>query len=383
MSELFAIFKQHLIWALVLWVLFFAAFAMVFAGRQVLAFAKGVGRVLLGIVVSPFVFIRRAVESVLRFTASEEETYRASDQYLLNKAMLILQALVIVIAIGLLSAGAVATWNAWVPSAEIRREAREYETLVEGQRVTAKTATDAVTKLDSEWTQAQTAAVARYRKERLNRKISTTQELTAIEKNFATYGSTRGKATLADLQQRVRSAGKTRDDVLKMKRPLDRVVSNNRWWLAGWESQALERWNEFSQIRALADAEIANIDMNEVRSSEQPSYAEIKATNEREAEKLASMEERLKVYEEAASLKWKAATWTALGAFVTFLLFVWLWGALIELGWLAIRVADDIRRMRQASVTATLANDAPVAVRVPIRENATPTGAFVPPPAGA
>src|SRR5688572_1244855 len=118
MAELFAVFMQHLVWALMLWVVFFVAFAALFAGRQLTSFAGGVARVLAGIVISPFVFMRRAVQSVLRFSRTEEEAFRASDQYLLNKAMLVLQALVIVIAIGVLSAGAVGTWNAWVPPAD-------------------------------------------------------------------------------------------------------------------------------------------------------------------------------------------------------------------------------------------------------------------------
>jgi hypothetical protein len=74
-------------------------------------------------------------------------------------------------------------------------------------------------------------------------------------------------------------------------------------------------------------------------------------------------------HQEAASLKWKAAFFRALGSFMTFLLFVWFAGALIEGGWMAIRIADDVRRIRQRTREEEVAA-APSAAEVwiPIRE---------------
>ncbi|MFL6247161.1 MAG: hypothetical protein ACJ74H_14105, partial [Thermoanaerobaculia bacterium] len=348
MSELFVIFKQHLVWALMLWVLFFVAFAALFAGRQLTTFAAGVARVLAGIVVTPFVFIRRAVQSVLRFDRAEEETYRASDQYLLNKAMLVLQALVIVIAIGVLAAGAVATWNAWVPPSEVRREARELRAKVVEQRATSGTANAALAKLESEWAQKRDAVVTKFRRERESRVAAAQKNIAATEEIFAQYGSARGTEKFAELQAYVQQITRTPDNIRETKERLDRMVAYS-WGLVGWEDQTLRAWNERWETKALAEYELANVPMDALRAEEQPGYEKAKATTERESSTLTTLEEQSKQWDEAASLKWKAAAWRLGGAFVTFLAFVWLSGALIEAGWLAIRIADDVRRMREAA----------------------------------
>jgi hypothetical protein len=368
MSELIAVFMQHLVWALVLWVVFFVAFAALFAGSQLASFAGGVARVLAAIVISPFVFMRRAVQSVLRFSRTEEEAYRASDQYLLNKAMLVLQALVIVIAIGVLSAGAVGTWNAWVPPAEVRREAKEFAKRVEEQRATATTANAALAKLDAEWTLKSDIVITNFRREREERKAAAQKNMVATNEIFATYGSPQAREKFAEMQQYGLQVEASPNNIRNAKSRLDSMVSYT-WGLASWEQQTLRAWNERWETKALAEFELANVPVDALRNQEQPTYAEVKGASESESSKLASMEERSKLLSEAASLKWKKATWTALGAFVTFLLFVWLWGALIEAGWLAIRIADDVRRMREASPKAAVPEATQPEVRMPIRSH--------------
>lgn len=374
MSELLAIFKQHLVWALMLWVLFFVAFAALFAGRQLTTFAAGVGRVLAGIVTTPFVFMRRAVQSVLRFDRTQEETYRASDQYLLNKAMLVLQALVIVIAIGLLAAGVVATWNAFVPPAEVRREARELRKKVVEQSTTAETANAALAKHDTEWTQKREVVLAKFRAERQSRVAAAQKNMTATDEIFSTYGSPRGREKYAELQAYTRQIMPSPDTIRQAKERLDRMVAYS-WGLVGWEDQTLRAWNERWETKALAEYELANVPMDVLRAEAQPEYLQSKVTADRESSTLASMEEQSRQWNEAASLKWKAAAWRLGRTFLTFLAFVWVWGALTEAGWLAIRIADDVRRMREAgprpaeaaAARPPLPDETQPEVRMPIR----------------
>ena len=372
MNELFAIFRQHLLWALMLWVLFFVVFAALFAGRRLTTFAAGVARVLAGIVTTPFVFMRRAVQGVLRFDRTQEDAYRASDQYLLNKAMLVLQAMVIVIAIGALAAGAVATWNAWVPPAEVRREARELRKRVVDQRATSSTASSALAQYETEWTKKADAVIAKFRREREARKAAALKNIAATEEIFAQYGSPRGKEKFAELQAYTQRVAPSPDDIREAKDRLDRMVAYS-WGLVGWEDQTLRAWNERWETKALAEYELANVPVDVLRAEEQPGYPEAKTAAERESAKLASMEEQSRQWDEAASLKWKAAAWRLVRAFVTFLAFVWLSGALIEAGWLAIRIADDVRRMREgAPRPGALPDETQPEVRLPIRDAAVP-----------
>ncbi|HYC90187.1 MAG TPA: hypothetical protein VEO54_13310 [Thermoanaerobaculia bacterium] len=365
MSELFAVFRQHLVWSLMLFVVIFTVFTALFANGRLLAFAAGLGRVLGSIVATPFLFIRRAVASVMGHSADAEERYRASDQYLLNKGMLVLQAGVIVLAVGTLSAAVVVTWNAWVPPSEVRREAREYAQQTEAQRQRVADTAATMTKLDGDWALMEAGVVAAYRGEQQSRIASAAKDMAAIENSVQGYAA----QTLQNIKETIASRSRDSfDDVQNTKRSLDWTVRNNWYWLGDWRP-TLERWNELWQAKSIAEIELQTLSVETLRNAQQPQYPEAKVARDQAAELLAAMEPVLAQHQEAASLKWKAAFFRALGAFVTFLLFVWFAGALIEGGWMAIRIADDVRRIRQGTreeeaVTAP----APAEVRIPIRE---------------
>ena len=352
MSELFVAFRQHLVWALMLWVLVFAAFTALFANGRLIAFAAGIGRVLASIVTTPFRFIRRAVAAVLAHTPEAEEQYRASDQYLLNKGMLVLQAIVIVCAVGALSAAVLVTWDVLVSPSEVRRAAREYGREFEAQQKKSNQAAAALATLDSEWAPKQEAAVAAYRKTRQTTIATTQKDMLGIETSVRSYGGSNVSSTLQRLEQLVaqRSAD-SYDEIARTKRYLDSTVSNNWYWIGDWRG-TLNRWNELWQQKDFAQFELATLSIDNLRAAEQAAYPQAKATNDAERETLQQMEPVLAAHREAASLKWKAAFFRALGATVTFLLFVWLAGAFIEGGWMAIRVAHDVRRIRAAAVPA-------------------------------
>lgn len=370
MSELFAAFREHLIWGLMLWVVIFTAFTALFANGRLIAFAVGLGRVLGSIVATPFLFIRRAVTSVLGHTPDAETRYRVSDQYLLNKGMLLLQAIVIVLAVGALSAAVVVTWNVLVPPSEVRRAAREYAGDVQSQRKKSADAQAAVASLDTEWSQKEQSAVAAYRHARQTGVNNAQKAMAGIENSAQTHGGPNVVSTLQNLKEA--AAGRSMDspdDIERMKRRLDSIVYQNWYWIGNWQG-TLEQWNAHWHTKAYAEYQLTSLSVEELRKAEQPAYAEAKATRDREAETLAEMEQALVRHQEAASLKWKAAFFRALRSFLTFLLFVWVAGALIEGGWMAIHVADDVRRIRESAQPEPVPASAYPGVHIPIRETA-------------
>lgn len=372
MSELFAAFRQHLIWGLMLWVLIFTAFTALFASGRLIAFAVGLGRILASIVATPFRFIRRAVAAVMGHTADAEARYRASDQYLLNKGMLVLQAVVIVLAVGLLSAAVVVTWNVLVPSSEVRRAAREYARDVEAQRQKSAAAAATMTKLDAEWVQREPGVVAAFRQVRQSRIAGVQKDMTSLKASVQSYAGPNGVSTLQRLEEVV--AGRSNDSpdgIGAMKRYLDSIVSNNWYWLGDWRA-TLHRWNELWQEKAFAEYELATLSVDDLRNAEQPTYLQAKSAREYERDTLSQMERVLVDHREAARLKWKEAFYRTLGSFVTFLMLVWLAGALIEGGWMAIHVADDIRRIRQSATPDTPMATTTPETQISIRDAGSP-----------
>jgi hypothetical protein len=369
MSELFGVFKQHLVWSLMLWLIVFTAFTAVFARGQLTALTKGLGRLLLSIVASPFIFLRRATSGVLGFTAEEEDEYRKGDQYLLSKAMMVVQALIIVVAIGALAAAVVATWNTLVPPADVRREAREYRPKVDEQRIAASNAAQAVMALDQAWTAKEPAVMEQFRNQRQAAINDASRDMKHIETTIETHGSGNAKSVLSQIRQRAANATSSRDGARYAKSSMNSIVSNYWYWLEDWSRNSLNQWASLWLEQMNAQIELNQTTAAELRQIEQPEHVRAVARSEAEADTLQSMVRTQEHLDEAASLKWKRAALTAGGAFVTILLFLWIAGLLVEGGWLAIRVAGDVRRLRESAETQTkpLLETTAFDVRLPIR----------------
>lgn len=375
MSELLGVFRQHLVWSLTLWLMVFTVFAVIFAGGNLLAFTTGLLRLLLSLVTSPFVFLRRATAGVLGFTSEEEEAYRKGDQYLLSKAMMVVQALIIVAAIGALAAAVIATWSALVPRIEIRREAREHRPRVEEQRLQAAKAAERVQTLDTAWAAKEAGVVQRFRDARQTTINAATRDMGHIATTITTYGNEQLKQLFARLTERaVANEFSSRDGAEAAKAQMDRDVSNYWYWLEDWSRNSLARWNELWLGKRFAQIELADIPLARLREAEQPDYTAAVANSASQAETLQQMIRTQEHLDEAASLKWKRALLAAVGSFVTILLFLWIAGLVVEGGWLAIRVAGDVRRLRESADAHTkpLLEATAHEVRLPIRDSAAP-----------
>ncbi|HEX6159064.1 MAG TPA: hypothetical protein VF111_02790 [Thermoanaerobaculia bacterium] len=372
MLELFLAFKQHLVWGLMLWVLLFTAFAALFAGGQLLRFAGGLLRVLGSIFVSPFVFLRKATSGVLA-----EPAQRESDQYLLNKAMLLAQAVLIVLAIGAFAATGVVGWNTLVPSAEVRNAAKEHRPRLAEQRQTAAHTAAEVTRLDNEWRSKEPVVVGAARKAQQEPIDAAQKQMAAIEKDLGTYDDPIVGLNTLDRVKTVASSV-ARNDWGSGR--LRQVVYDSWFQLSEWQRERLGQWVD--QWRAMVNAEqrLANVDPEQLRNETQPAYAEAVRARDRAAEMLVEREALQVELDEAASLKWKSAAWQTAKALAMILLFIWLSGLAIETAFLAVRVADDVRRIRetrepelQAAEPAPPAEPPPSPqLRLPIRRSNEP-----------
>lgn len=311
---------------------------------------------------------------MLAFDREQERTYRTGDQYLLSKAMLLLQAMVIIAAIGAFSAAIVATWHTLVPPAEVRQAARDYRSGVEQQRVTSANAASDVSTLDNEWTAKRAGVVARYTAERRQRITNAKRAMTMLEKDLTTYDALGASIVQYGKSLPEYSNPSSADEVDRVKGQLDRTLSANWWSLSEWGRNAVQGWNDTWYSLAIAEVQLKNVPLDDLRAETQPRYRAAVASRDAAAQTLAMMEEGLKQADEAASLKWKAAGWRALGSFAAILLFLWILGLAIEAAWLAIRVAGDVRRLRELNeAQPPVAKRAEAHPRVPIREPAAVT----------
>ncbi|HEX7153092.1 MAG TPA: hypothetical protein VF618_16515 [Thermoanaerobaculia bacterium] len=347
MSELVAYFLSNLVWSLIVFVILFVAFTAAFARGQLGGFAVALGRVLLSIVTSPFVYMRKAAAGIVGYTREGEEEYRASDQYLLNKLMLTLQAVLIVAVVAALSASLVATWNAWMPPEGSRDAAREQRVRVEEQRVKRQEAATALAALDSEWERKRISAVARFRTGQQRVVNDATNEMTEAEVLINASGNATAGRVLSDMRATA-NRGDTDSErhIGWTKSRLDSHVNSYWYWLDENTRRPLKNWSEQWALRTNAQFQLDTVTPDVLRLREQPNLEATKQAQERTASELQQMESVLVMLDEQASLRWKAAALTALRCAISIFLFAWLVGVFIEAAWLAVRVAGDVRRIR-------------------------------------
>lgn len=362
MLELFLAFKQHLVWALILWVLLFTAFAALFARGQLIAFAGGLLRVLGSIFVSPFVFLRKATAEVTTRRGESE-----SNQYLLNRALLLAQAILIIAAIGAFASTAVIGWNTLVPTAETRNAAKEHRPKLEEQRMTATTRANEVTRLDEEWRTKEPVVVGAARKEHQDRIDAAKKRMTAIESDLGTYDNPAVALNTLDSIKTIATSVERNEWASRQLHP---PIYNNFYSLSDWQRQLLGQWIDQWQLMINAENALALVSGEQLRAETQPNYADAVREREYAQARVTDMESYQRELDEAASLKWKAAAWRMLAAFVAILIFLWVSGLAIELAWLGVRVADDIRRIREVREEpqdAEAAAQEEIAPRLPIR----------------
>ena len=372
MSGILETFLSHLVASFLLWLLLCAILVAVFARDDAGHFLAGMLRIVASVFYSPFVFLRGAMQRVIRF-ASGEADFAGSEQYLLNRLMLTLQAIVIVIAVASLAAGGVMAWNAFMPPESAREAVKRLSSDLDAATKRSAEADAAVSRADEEWAASKKAAMDEYiasRRKSLESLRAANAELAPLINAAGGYvpsifGMVQGAAGSGD-----------RDETTRRARQMESTVSSYYYYLDDMNRSRLRSWISNWERQQNLQYEIANSSEAAVREALHPDYSGLVEQKSRLASEVTSLEAQLKAAREEAALRWSGALWTLLRAAVSFIILVWLLGIAVEGGWMLIRMADDVRKIREAAPQ----RDAPAATpalppdRLPIRAERT-TGA--------
>lgn len=346
MSELLSVFRQNLAWSAALWVLFFAAFAWLFARGAALRFGAGLLRILAAVVFSPIVFLRKAVASVVRYTAEGDGAGEQSDQYLLNRLMTILQAALIVIAIGALAAGLVATWNAFLPPAYLREALKGTRAELASRRLELQEATRQFEALEAAWKAQEASVLNGYRTARNAVITAAVRENADIAAEVVQSGNAYASATLASMERR---AAEDRYDINATRRAMDWDLNASYYSIGDGMRARLTTWADNWARRAYAARDLTNVPIDDLRRGKQPDFEQVRGRQTALEATVTSLGDRVESLRAQTKFRWRGALLRAVGVAVSFLAFVWCFGLLIEGAWLAIRIAGDVRAIREAT----------------------------------
>lgn len=338
-------FLENLVYSLVLFLVFFVALAAAFAQGRVLRLAHGFARVVLSVLYSPFVYLRRAVQGVCRFSERGEADYVGSEQYLLGKFFLTAQAAVVVLALAGAAAGCVAAWTAFLPPKEAREEVRNTRKGLREKRRELEAATRKHRDGEREWAARRETEMRRARmpheeviRRSAGEKAAAEAELTLDPPAAAHVNRLRGFVAKEGPQSSEYAIG-------GMRRRMDQSLFAIP--IQPSSITVLQRWNEAWEREAQAELRMRTLDEEQVRSEVQPDWKRTEAEKESLTTAVRDLEGYLKRAEAQASFRFGAGLVALLVSFGSLLAYLWVAGIVLESAALAVRVADDVRKIRE------------------------------------
>jgi hypothetical protein len=358
-------FTQHLVFSGIIFLTFFILFGFVFSGGALIPFLKGMLRVAVSMVYSPFVFLRRASNSILGFAHRGEQDYVATEHYLLNKLLLWWQAVIIVVAMGWLAVTVVQTWFAFLPPEEVSTALRiSREKLTEEQEQLVATTAE-VTRYDTDWTTQKPQLIDAYRTQRERTSRATTDQNARLSRELRASNNSSVITNLAVLENYAANHGQSAEQIAQAHRDLDQWI--NRVFLDEPARVRFHAWNDNWEHGAQANNEVRNLSETALRTGAQPGYQNALAKKSDLEQGVPTTTQLVKDLEEEAKFRWTGAFFTAAKSLLQFLFTVWLFGLLTEALSLMIRVADHVRALRQTLAPDTPSEHAPPPVdRLPI-----------------
>lgn len=348
-KEMISAFLGNLIAASVLAVIMFLVLSFLFSGGRLGAFLRGIGRVLASTVMAPFKFMRRSVAAVSDHGESGDRALEGSEQYLLNKLMMLLQAGVIVASIGGLSAGLVMTWKTLLPPEHLRDQISSLKKEIREQERIQSNATERLQVLDKEWEQKRVVTFEQARAALAEAARAAGEAVSEVEQQIA--GDAALAPFLSDLQGYAprRDGGELdRGDIDRAGRRLSTRV-DSYYWIADDARNTLRKWTDAWRGLALAEIELRELTEDVARARLQADWRENFEAKRSSEESLTHLNERLTTTREAAKFRFKPAALQLVLSLVGFIALIWVLGLMVESLWMGIRLAGDVHELRRQS----------------------------------
>lgn len=327
----------HSIFAGLFFVVLLAVAVVILGGSQAVTFVQGLLRLFLSIFVSPWLFLRKAVAATAQFTRRKEADDLASDQYLLNRAMWILQGAVVVLSIAAFAGGLTVAWRGVIPRKEVRERYGQVRSELGSLRDTMRDAKKMLDEFDQNWKKNRAGVVAKFREDSRTQMNQAQAEMNNLG---AALGSISAFRSVAQELQKVRvTDGPSRFEEAKVW--MEEAMAS--WWLSSDVRRKLRSyvsaWHSFMTAS-----------YNTSYASEEEIYGWLRGSLD---ERFAKAKEAVGAKEAELNELWsyKSALSRALGgsvlAVVIFLAVVWFLGMTIEWWWMLIKLADNVRVIRE------------------------------------
>lgn len=287
------------------------------------------------IITSPWFFLRKAILKVAEYERRSDAEDITTDQYLLNRALQIFQAGIVLVTIGALAGGLSLAWRDLIPSKETWQQLRTMKEELRAREKEMAEAKKALAAFDKDWSVNRQSLVMRFRQEAQERTNQAQAQMTNIAESLANNNAF--KAVSQELAQVQLSEGPAKFTAVKGS--MEEEIAS--WWISRALrtnlQNYLQSWHTFMTSRFDAAQNEEQI-RTRLRSSTE---ARVSSAERAVREKKSQIKE-LWSFKRALGVGISGT----LIAFIAFISLVWLLGTLLEWWWLLVKLADNVRVIR-------------------------------------
>jgi hypothetical protein len=349
--------------ALVGCVVFLALFLLIcsfFAGSGLVSFLRGILRTGASVFASPLVYVRKSVAELATYGKQGDSLLGTTDQYLINKVLLIVRAATIVVSVAVLAGSLVVGWYAMLPPEPLRLEIDAIQKELNRQKQELSDSSAKLAQMDTDWQTKRTVLIDQRKSELTQKYQDATKTkddlisqigkenqggLENVLGNVTNYLEGNGNYSYGTLEQRI---NKVREDVQRSSLP-DQLKNDLGKYIDNWY-QAKK-----------SQQELGSLSEDSTRSSVQPDWGATKGAVDGLKGSIPSIEQELGTLNAEAKYHPEELLKFALYGFLEFLGLIWLWGLLHEAVSLAVHMAGDLKRIRQ-NVEERKTDDEPLAL---------------------
>lgn len=345
--QLFRSYAAHYVELIIVFLVLFGLTTYLFARGRFVPMLRGFGGMIALFISCPFVYLRAAVLSMADYGEKSETADASSKQYLLNKLMLFMQAVLVVASIAVFSASVTDGWNSMLPPQMLRFAIRELDKTVATKKAELLKLEPAVGQLDAAWKGQRDAEMTRFTTERsmkIEQLVNGNSEL-AVRINSV---DPQTKMLFTKVEEfHARNAGDMNADELartmnKLNDYLDRFTFTD-------DAKAMiKSYNDNWGLNKRLRTEINNMSEREVRAGVQQAYEDMSAQLAELRQKLPIQEKTLAGLRAEATYDVKSLLLSVLYGIFKFILLVWLFGLIIEVLWSAINVSTDVKKIQDS-----------------------------------
>jgi hypothetical protein len=335
-----AVTKSPIVFA-VIGLAVFAGVLIVLAGNRVRQVLRGALRALGSCFYSPVLWLRKALLGIADFACGKEGDDLESDQYLLNRFLRIVQVGIVVVAVATLASSLTESLRALVPEKGVRAKLGALSAERDSLGKELRQAEKALKEAEKNWRSTGADRIREFRARAEARLKNAQQRMESLAN--ALQGSRFLREVRSKLEgvrpedgpERILQARREAEEAIESFWIWDRsVVKNLSAYAEAWQ----ERMTAEYQARVVTDEQIRELLLEDLA---------VAAKQARE--RYDAKRRQIKEFQKEVGVGLVAAVEGLVIGVLQFLITLWFFGCLVEWLWLFIRLADNVRVLRERS----------------------------------